>query len=70
MSVIEIEIHGNAEKDSVAINICNDQSEASQYEVEIHTAIVDMVEAFIKAHKRFNAAANKSKVWPIVRKEQ
>lgn len=69
MSVIEIEIHGNADKDSVAITIFNDQSVASKQEVMIHTAIVDMVEAFLKSHKRFNAASQKSKVCPIVKKE-
>ena len=69
MSEIHIRIYGNPEKDSVAIDIGNDQSEASKYEQEIHNAIVDMIEAFIRAHKRFNSAAQKSKVYPIVKQE-
>lgn len=65
MSEITIRIYGNADKDSVAIDIGNDQSEASKYEAEIHNALFDMIEAFIKAHKRFNAAAQNAKVYPV-----
>lgn len=62
--MIEIEIFGNAQNDSVTVNINNDQSDATPYEEEIHNSIVDMIEAFLKAHKRFNNAAPKK--YPIV----
>ena len=56
MSVIEIEINGDAEKDVANVNIHNDQESANPYEKEVHKSIVDMIQAFFDSHKRINNA--------------
>ena len=56
MSVIEIEINGNAVSDVANINIHNNQESANPYEKEVHQSIVDMIQAFFDSHKRINNA--------------